>query len=132
MLARGTHRGGRGFHHQPILSHRVVAQNLALEDPDLDAAHAIGGVGGRLGIIDIAAQRVERNAAFAIPFRARDLGAAEAAAPGAPDTLGGQPKRRLTTAVHRNGRASWRERECQYVVVSVGDGSYNNKTQNKS
>ena len=54
-----------------------MAENLALEDPDLHAADTIGGVRGRFGIIDIAAQRVERNPPFTIPFRARDLGAAE-------------------------------------------------------
>src|SRR3546814_11993581 len=53
------------------------SQNLTLEDPDLDAANAISGVGFGFGIVDVRAQRVQRNAAFAIPFHAGDLRAAQ-------------------------------------------------------
>src|SRR5688572_29914264 len=70
LFAGRTDSGGLGLHHQPVLSERVMAENLALEDPDLDPAHAISGVGLGLGVIDVAAQRVERNAAFAVPFGA--------------------------------------------------------------
>src|SRR6187397_22486 len=65
LFARRTDAGGLGLHHQPILGERVVGENLALEDPNLHAADAVGGVRGGFGIIDVAAQRVQRNAAFA-------------------------------------------------------------------
>src|SRR3954469_11539816 len=68
LFARRTDAGGLGLHHQPVLRERVMAENLALEDPHLDAAHAISGVRLGLGIIDVAAQRVQRNPALTIPF----------------------------------------------------------------
>src|SRR5678815_3605566 len=52
LFARRTDSGGLSLHHQPILSERVVAKDFTLEDPDLDPAHAISGVGFGLGIID--------------------------------------------------------------------------------
>src|SRR6185295_18095869 len=76
------------------------AQYLALEDPDLDGAHAISGVRGRLGIIDVGAERVQRHPALAIPFGARDLGAAETAGAGDADALGAETQRRLDGALH--------------------------------
>ena len=49
----------------------------------LDTDDAVGGQRFGFGIVDIGAQRVKRNAAFAIPFDARDLRAAQTAyAPG--------------------------------------------------
>jgi len=69
-----------------------MAEDLALEDPHLDAADAIGGVRLGLCIVDVAAQRVQRNPALAIPFGTRDLGAAEAA------------RRAITRHIRRQGR----------------------------
>src|SRR3546814_4215330 len=77
-----------------------MAQDFALEDPDLDAAHAISGVGLRLGIIDVAAQRMQRNPALAIPFGPGDFRAAETAAAGDTNALGAEPQRRLHRALH--------------------------------
>src|SRR3954468_6792292 len=79
LFARRADAGGLGLHHQPVLGERVMAENLALEDPHLDPAHAISGVGGCFGVIDVAAQRVQRNPALAVPFGPSDLGAAETA-----------------------------------------------------
>src|SRR3546814_13687093 len=90
----------------------VVAENLALEDPHLDPAHAIGGVGGRFGIVDIGAQRVQRHPAFAIPFGAPDFRAAETAGAVDADAFGAQPHRRLNGALH--GTA---ERHAAYELV---------------
>src|SRR3546814_2237366 len=49
------------FHHELVLRHRIMAQNFALEDPNLDPADAIGGVGFSFGIVDVRAQRVQRH-----------------------------------------------------------------------
>src|SRR6185437_4853268 len=51
---------------------RIVLHDFALEDPDLHAASAIGRLGSCNAVIDIGAQRVQRYAAFAIPFNSRD------------------------------------------------------------
>src|SRR4030095_490779 len=67
------------FRHLLCLGHRIVLEDLALEDPDLDAAGAERGERGRHAVIDVGAQRVQRHAAFAVPFHARDFSAAETA-----------------------------------------------------
>src|SRR5947209_2450803 len=100
FFARRPNAGSLGFHHQPILSERVVTEDLALEDPHLDAAHAVGGVRFGFGIIDVAAQRVQRNAALAVPFGAGDLGAAETARAGDADPFRAKAQRRLDGALH--------------------------------
>src|SRR3954452_6148176 len=79
LFAGRTDAGGLSLHHQPILRQRVVTQDLALEDPNLDAADAVRGVRFSLGVIDVAAQRVQRNAALTIPLGTRDLRSAETA-----------------------------------------------------
>src|SRR5690348_9892507 len=101
LFARRTDSGGLGLHHQPVLGERVVGENLALEDPHLHAADAISGVRFGLGVIDVAAQRVQWNAALAVPFGASDLGTAEAARASDTNTLGAKPKRRLNRPLHR-------------------------------
>src|SRR3546814_16188345 len=73
--ARRAHAGGLSLQHQPVGGHRIVAQHLTLEDPDLDAANAISGVGLGFGIVDFRSQRVPRNAVFAIPFNVADTSA---------------------------------------------------------
>src|ERR1700744_5356052 len=78
----------------------VVLHDLALEDPDLHAAGAVGGECGGTAVIDIGAQCMQRHAAFAVPLHARDFGAAETAR--AIDTNGAraQADRRLHRALH--------------------------------
>ena len=104
-LARARARSRRGrpasaFGQALVLRHRIVLHDLALEDPDLDAAGAVGGEGGGDAVVDVGAQRVQRHAALAIPFHARDLGAAEAARAVDADALGAEPHRRLHGALH--------------------------------
>src|SRR3984893_9938504 len=70
---------GFAFGHLLVLRHRVVFHDLALEDPDLHAAGAVGGESGGDAVIDVGAQRMQRHAALAVPFHAGDLGAAETA-----------------------------------------------------
>src|ERR1700716_1909907 len=88
------------FGHLLVLGHRVVLEDFALEDPDLDAASAERGERGRDAVIDVGAQRVQRHAAFAIPFHARDFGAAEPARAVDTNALGAKTHRRLHRALH--------------------------------
>src|SRR5665213_3701562 len=83
-----------------VLCHRVVLKDFALEDPDLDAAGAECGERGRHAVIDIGAQRVQRHPPFAIPFHARDFGAAETAGTVDSNALGAKTHRRLHRALH--------------------------------
>src|SRR6185295_20100973 len=88
------------FGHLLVLGHRIVLEDLALEDPDLDAAGAERGERGRDAIVDVGAQRMQRHAAFAIPFHACDFGAAEPARAVDADAFGAEPHRRLNRALH--------------------------------
>src|SRR3954468_19585089 len=85
--------------HFLVLGHRIVLQDFALEDPDLDAAGAERGESGGDAIVDIGAQRVQRHAAFAIPFHPRDFGAAEAARAVDTNAFGAKTHRRLHRAL---------------------------------
>src|SRR5712671_6606690 len=55
---------GVAFSHLLVLGHRIVLEDFALEDPDLDAAGAERGEGGRDTVIDVGAQRVQGHATF--------------------------------------------------------------------
>src|SRR5262245_32947563 len=72
-----TRPSGLAFRHLLVLRHRVVLHDLALEDPNLHAAGAVGGERGGNAVVDVGAQRMQRHAALAIPLHARDLGAAQ-------------------------------------------------------
>src|SRR5262249_53391617 len=84
---------GIAFRHLLVLRHRIVLHDLTLVDPHLDAAGAVGGEGGGDAIVDVRAQRVQRNAALAIPLHARDLGAAETARAVDANAAGAKPHR---------------------------------------
>src|SRR6185503_12991424 len=92
---------GLALGHFLVLRHRVVLHDLALEDPDLDAAGTVGGERGGDAEVDVGAQRMQRHAAFAIPLHARDLGAAETARAIDADAFRAEPHRRLHGALHR-------------------------------
>src|SRR5260370_39834759 len=62
--------------HLLVLRHRIVLEDFALEDPDLDAAGAERGERGRHPVIAVGAQRVQRHPALALPSHPRDFGAA--------------------------------------------------------
>src|SRR6476659_11053326 len=79
------------FGHHLVLGHRIMLEDLAFEDPDLDAAGAERGERGRHAVIDVGAQRVQRHAAFAVPFTARDCGAAETARAVDTNAFGAKP-----------------------------------------
>src|SRR5467141_1196670 len=86
--------------HLLVLRHRIVLEDFALEDPDLDAAGAERRKRGRNAVIDVGAQRVQRHAAFAIPFHARDFGAAETARAVDTNAFGAETHRRLHRPLH--------------------------------
>src|SRR3546814_4280883 len=83
-----------------VLGHRVVLQDLALEDPDLDATGSVSRLGCRRAVVDVRAERMERHPALAIPLAARDFGAAEAPAAVDPNALRAEAHRRLDRALH--------------------------------
>src|SRR6266702_1593402 len=86
--------------HLLVLRHRIVLEDFALEDPDLDAAGAERGERGRHAVINVGAQRVQGNATFAIPFHARDFGAAETARAVDTNAFGAKTHRRLHRPLH--------------------------------
>src|SRR5437667_2358460 len=106
--------GTVAFGHLLVLGHRIVLEDFALEDPDLDAAGAERGERGRHPVIDIGAQRVERHPALAIPFHARDFRAAEAARAVDTNAFGAETHRRLHRALHRAA-------ECDAALELLGD-----------
>src|SRR6516162_9796446 len=90
------------FYFRALREPRVpLRQDLALEDPALDADGAVGGV--RLGgaVLDVGAQRVQRHAPLVVPLVARHLGPAEAARAGQTDALGPELHRGLHRLLHR-------------------------------
>src|SRR5579862_462361 len=87
--------------HLLVLRHRVVLHDLALEDPNLHATGAVSGERGSDPVIDVGAQRMQRHAALAVPFHARDFGAAEPTRAIDADAAGAEPHRRLHGALHR-------------------------------
>src|SRR5882724_13223592 len=102
------------FGHLLVLGHRVVLKDFALEDPDLDAAGAERRERGRDAVIDIRAQRMQRHAAFAIPFHPRDFGAAETARAVDTNAFGTKTHRRLHRALHG-------ATECDAALELLGD-----------
>src|SRR3954463_6138355 len=88
------------FGHLLVLGHRIVLEDFSLEDPDLDAAGAERGESGRHAVVDVGAQRVQGNATFAIPFHARDFGAAETARAVDTNAFGAETHRRLHCPLH--------------------------------
>src|SRR5580658_1802830 len=64
--------GGGRFGGCSTIQLRLI-EHLALEDPHLDANHAISGA--RLGqsVVDVGTEGVQRNATLAIPLGARDF-----------------------------------------------------------
>src|SRR5882724_8562086 len=100
--------------HLLVLGHRIVLEDFALEDPDLDAAGAERGERGRHPVIDIGAQRVQRHPALAIPFHPRDFRAAETTRAVDTNAFGAETHRRLHRALHCAA-------ECDAALELLGD-----------
>ena len=77
-----------------------MLENVAFEYPDLDADRTVCGVGRRRAVIDIRAQRMQRDAAFAIPLGPGDFCAAETSAAIDADPERPEAHRRLYRALH--------------------------------
>src|SRR5258705_6095688 len=110
FLGRGFRRGPvRGFVGDQRLRRRrrrgqrllVFGQDLAFEHPHFDADDAVGGLCFGETVVDVGPQRVQRHAAFAVPLRARDLDAVQAARAHDRDALRTQPHRIGDRALHR-------------------------------
>src|ERR1700759_4691949 len=83
-----------------------AGRRLALVDPDLHPDPAEGGAGLVEAVVDVRAQRVQRNPALAVELRPRHLGATEATRVLAPDALHARRlERRLHALAHRPAEA---------------------------
>src|SRR5207244_7315557 len=76
-------------------------RDLVLVDPALHTDGAERGLGGRAAEVDVRAQRVQRDAAFAIPLAARHLGAAQPASAVHADALRTRTHRAQDRLLHR-------------------------------
>ena len=76
-------------------------QALALVEPHLHANLAVGRVRFREAVVDVGAQRLQRQLAVQVPFRARDFGAVQAARHAHLDAARAEAQRRLDRLAHR-------------------------------
>src|SRR5690606_37937825 len=77
----------------------AVIVDLALEDPALHADRASGRERLVEAVVDVGAQRVQRDATFLVPLATAHLGAAEATGRVDADALGAELHRRLHGAL---------------------------------
>src|SRR6188508_77507 len=75
-------------------------QPLTLVEPHLHADLAVGRAGFREPVVDVRAQRLQRQLAVQIPLGARDLGAVQAARHAHLDAAGAEAQRRLHRLAH--------------------------------
>src|SRR5581483_10549972 len=94
------------------------AGDVALVDPDLHADAAEGGAGLEEPVVDVGAQRVQRDAALAVELRPRHLGAAETTRALDPDALRAGLGRALQRLAHR---ATERHAAGQLLGDALGD-----------
>src|SRR5690606_15923574 len=78
----------------------AAANDLTLEDPNLDANHTVGGVRFVSGVVDVGAQGVQGHTTFAIPFGARDFRTTQTTAHLDLDALGTNTHGALHRALH--------------------------------
>src|SRR5439155_17316824 len=74
---------------------------LALVEPHLDADLAVGRVRFREAVVDVGAQRLQRELAVQVPLRARDFGAVQPARDADLDAARAETERRLHRLAHR-------------------------------
>jgi hypothetical protein len=101
-----------------VLLGGALPVDLALEDPALDADGARGRVGLGEAVVDVGAERVERDAAGLVGLAARHLGAGEADRGGDADALGAELHRGLHGALER---AAERDAALELLGDVLGD-----------
>src|SRR5690606_36624791 len=101
LAARCTLPVPATFGSAALMRHRVVLEHFAFEDPHLDADEAVGRIGLGNTVVDVRAQRVQRDAALAVALGAGDVGTAEASTDVDADAAGAHADRRLHGALHR-------------------------------
>src|SRR4051812_28133775 len=102
---RGLADGHRGLLGDLVLGRGLVGQDLALVDPDLHADAPERGAGLGVAVVDVGAQRVQRDATLAVPLLTAHLGAAEATATLHPDAERAGLHRGLHGTLHRAAEA---------------------------
>src|SRR5690606_13991293 len=88
-----------------LMGRRIMLEHFALEDPHLDADHAISRLRFGNAVVDVGAQRMQRDAALAVPFGTSDVCAAETATDIDTDATGAHADRRLHGALHRTAES---------------------------
>src|SRR6478735_7010533 len=79
----------------------MQVENLALVDPHLDTDDSVGRLGFRKTVVDVGAQRMQRHAAFAVPFRTGDFRAVQTATDVDLDAQRAEAHRVADRALHR-------------------------------
>ena len=95
-----------------------MLHDLALEDPHLDADHAVGRAGNAVAEVDVCTQRVQRHAALAVPLRACDFRATQTPGDVDADAERTEAKRRLHGPLHG---AAERDASLQLLRDRLGD-----------
>src|SRR5690606_2121770 len=57
-----------------VARHRIMLKDVAFVDPDLHADDPVGRQRFGCAVVKVGAKRVQRHAAFAVPFHAGDVG----------------------------------------------------------
>src|SRR5690606_35843976 len=101
-LARGLADRHRGLLGDLVLDHALVGEDVALVDPDLHTDATGGGLRLAEAVVDVGAQRVQRDPTLAVPLGAGHLGPAEATGALDPDAERPGLLRVLHRALHRS------------------------------
>src|SRR5436190_13733288 len=81
-------------------------ENFSLVNPALHADDAVRGARFGETVIDIRAQRMQRQAALQVPLRARDFVSVQASAHADLDSLASKTQRRVHRFTHRAAEAN--------------------------
>ena len=93
----------RGTPRSPIIffAPNPRCQALTLVEPHLDANRAVGGERFGEAVVDVGAQRLQRQLAVQVPLRAGDFRAVQAARDAHLDAAGAEAQRRFDRLAHR-------------------------------